>query len=216
MPLLVLGLIVPMLAAGCGDGGDASDPDAPLIQVLYVDERHGWPATGGELVETEVIADGTERYRQTVEYSYEEGEVEETFVTIRDGNRALQINHDAAVPYRVVEAADEQPPEDLSTIGWDTESERFRKECSEPDELGTRMILGRDAVGYRCTFDYIGARSEREEVWLDQATGVILEAGGFKAEEVNVSPPIDADTFSTTPPPGASAEVVKATGTPHP
>ena len=91
----------------------------------------------------------------------------------------------------------------------------FAHVCPEADpaRTGTRTILGRAAVGYACTGeDPDTGRNQPEEIWLDKATGLLLEFGSLRAREFVVDPEIDENTFSTKPPAGADVHVIKATG----
>jgi hypothetical protein len=69
-------------------------------------------------------------------------------------------------------------------------------------------------VGYACTGDEAApALGNTGRLWLDRATGMLLELGDMRAREFVVDPRIDRDTFSFQPPAGADVAVVEATGT---
>jgi outer membrane lipoprotein-sorting protein len=66
-------------------------------------------------------------------------------------------------------------------------------------------------VGYACTWpDQDEGADQPEKVWVDRATGMLLEYGDLKAREFVVNPEITENTFSTKPPAGADVHVVKA------
>ena len=216
-----------MLSAGCGAGGDGGggddndDGDVPakdfsgLIQVSYVAVRDGGIENGGDRVEADAITDGTGRSRiTTAHFYYPDAPAEETFVVIQDGNRALMYEDQPDPPYTVMEAVDEHPEEfDPLTIQFQPDTALFRQVCGEARKHGTRTIAGRNAVGYACSWDEGDpAWPQPDEVWLDEAAGVMLEYNGYKAQEVIIDPAVDASTFSTTPPDGADVHVVRATG----
>ncbi len=224
---MALGLVTAMLCAGCADGGGSDDNghegdgDVPakdfsgLIQVRYVAVRDGGIENGGDRVEADAITDGTGRSRITsAHFYYPDAPAEETFVVIQDGNRALMYEDRPNPPYTVMEAVDEHPEEfDALTIQFQPETALFRRVCGDARRSSTRTIAGRNAVGYACSSDEGDPSWPRpDEVWLDEAAGVLLKYNGYKAEEVIVDPEVDASTFSTTPPEGADVHVVKATG----
>ena len=140
--------------------------------------------------------------------------MDESILVIRDGNRALLHHAEAETPYTLMEAADEHP-EDLpwESSPLDPNSDDFQEACPDADPAGSKTILGREAVGYACTWKGPDEGMDQpEKVWLDKATRMLLEYGAMKATEFVVDPEIDEKTFSTKPPAGADVHVVKATG----
>ena len=222
----MLGLVAAMLVAGCGSADDApaakprgeSVTDrGQLVRVHYSWSLDPEGESGG--VELDVIARGADQSRTKLELLAEKGRVDETFLFIRDGNRALLHNADDETPYTLMEAADEHPEEFYpASSPLDPDSDLLLRACPNPDPAGTRTILGREAVGYACTWkDSDEAMDQPEKIWLDKATRMLLESGPMKATEFVVDPEIDEKTFSTKPPAGADVHVVKATGkTPPP
>lgn len=218
-----LGLVMMSLTAGCGsdsdgDSGAASQPSAGAgsgalqIHYDYVREEDGSEGAGGRVV-IDVIVRGTDQSRVTMAWYYDgEEEADETFLTIRDGNRALMYNEDAEPAYTVMEAADEHPDEFFLSSPLDPDSPQLQQACPGAKQSGSRTILGRDAVGYACPPSDPCTSTQSEEIWLDAATRLLLEHGVQKAQKVIVDPIIDETTFSTTPPDGADVHVVKATG----
>ena len=113
-----------------------------------------------------------------------------------------------------MEAADEHP-EDLpwESSPLDPNSDDFQEACPDADPAGSKTILGREAVGYACTWKGPAEGMDQpEKLWLDKATRMLLEYGAMKATEFALDPEIDEKTFSTKPPAGADVDVVKATG----
>jgi MYXO-CTERM domain-containing protein len=175
-----------------------------------VREDDGSEGGGGRVV-IDVIVLGADKSRST-KAVYFDGELDETFLTIRNGNRALMYNEDAEPAYTVLEAADEYPEQFFEELSLGPESPQFQQACPGAKPSGERTILGRDAVGYACEPRDPCSSTKSEEIWLDKATGLLLEFGVKKAKEVTVDPVIDETTFATTPPAGADVHVVKATG----
>ena len=152
-----------MLVAGCGSTGEAkgeprkgstSERGRPLVRVHYSRPVLKDPDDGYG-VEMDVIAHGADQSRTKMDWLVEKGQVDETVVIVRNGNRALAHDAEAETPYTLMEAADEN----LDDLPWestplDPDSGLFRQLCPDPVRTGTRTrtILGRDAVGYACTW----------------------------------------------------------------
>lgn len=126
------------------------------------------------------------------------------WLVIYDGDRLFAHLSDFEDPYQLYTS-----PEDFGGLFYDyvrswvllPGSARLGEACPGAQRLGTRSILGRTAVGYRC------GRSRAEmvtarQMWVDRTTGLVLQAGRLVADQVDPSPEIDASTFSTTPPEG--------------
>ena len=209
------------LCAACSAQDSSSDTDdetkatrGSAIAIHYVDNREDDESeSGGGRVEVDVIARG-DQSRTTTAFYFTEDEADETFLTILDGNRALLHNENAEPAYQVLEAADEHPDDIPFESGPLNGADRaFRAACPNAEPIGTRTILGRETEGHACAwYDAYPVRQHPDEIWVDNATGRLLEYGHLKATEVDLNPTIDKTTFSTTPPPGANVRVVKATG----
>ena len=126
------------------------------------------------------------------------------WLVIYDGDRLFAHLSDFEDPYQLYTS-----PEDFGGLFYDyvrswvllPGSARLGEACPGAQRLGTRSILGRTAVGYRC------GRSRAEmvtarQMWVDRNTGLVLQAGRVVADQVDPNPEIDASTFSTTPPEG--------------
>ena len=221
--LLVLSIFAAMFTAACGSGSDAptaeprresgTERGQQLIRVHYTSPLPPDPEDGYG-VEMDVIARGADQSRTKLDLLVENGRVDESILFIRDGDRALLYDTQGDPPYTLYEAADEHPDD----LPWESRplepgSDLFQQACPDADPAGSRTIVGRDAVGYACTSDDPDAAMDQtEEIWLDEATGMLLEFGSMKAREFVVDPEIDENTFSTKPPAGAEVHVVKASG----
>ena len=126
------------------------------------------------------------------------------WLVIYDGDRLFAHLTDFEDPYQLYDS-----PEEFGGLFYDyvrswvliPGSARLAEACPAAEQLGTRSILGRTAIGYRC------GRSQAEmvtarQMWVDRATGLVLEAGPVVADSVDPHPRIDASTFSTIPPEG--------------
>jgi hypothetical protein len=222
--LLVLSLVLVVFTAACGSVSEDSSagPQRETVterggpQVVKVHYSRPLPRDpdDGYGVEMDVIARGADQSRTKMVWLVEDGRVEMTVLIIRDGNRALAHDAEAETAYTLIEAVDEHPDDfPLESSPLDPDSDLFREACPDASRAGTRTILGREAIGYACTWDDADPALDRtDKIWLDKATGMLLESGDLKATEFVVDPEIDEDTFSTKPPAGADVDVVKATG----
>ena len=222
--LLALGLLVTMLTAGCGSADNAtaakpgpkpsSDTAPQAIQIHYTTLPTPGMETEEYRVETDVIARG-DQSRTRMSWYVDNGPPDEDFVMVLDGNRALVHSVPPRNQYQVMEAADEHPDDLLlESRPLKPGSYAFRQMCPDASlKASSRTILGREAVGYTCVWDDPDqSMRQAPELWLDEATGMMLEYGRTKARKVTLDPEIDETTFSTKPPAGAKVEVVKATG----
>ncbi len=219
--LLVLSLLTTMFAAGCGSADDKTQPrkgsvsEQQIVQVHYSQPMDPDPeGEGGYGVEMDVIARGVDQSRTKFDWLVEGGRVDESVLIIRDGNRALLFSKGDEKPYTLMEAADENPDD----LPWQSsplvqDSDLFRQVCPDAARSGARTILGREAVGYDCTWDDPDPDMyQAAKIWLDKATRMLLELGSMKATKFVVDPEIEENAFSTKPPAGAGVHVIKATG----
>ena len=217
---LVIGLVAAMLVAGCGSADDvpATKPRGESVtdrgQLVQVHFSRPGDAEGESYgVEMDVVAHGADQSRTKLELLVS-GRVDESIMVVRDGNRALLYDPKTEAGYTLMEAADEHP-EDLpwESSPLDPNSDDFQEACPDADPAGTKRILGREAVGYACTWKGPDEGMDQPaKLWLDKATRMLLEYGAMKATEFALDPEIDEKTFSTKPPAGADVDVVKATG----
>jgi len=126
------------------------------------------------------------------------------WLVIYDGERLFAHLTDFEDPYQLYDS-----PDDFGGLFYDyvrswvllPGSARLAEACPDAQRLGTQSILGRAAVGYRCGRSHAEMVTARE-MWVDRTTGLVLQAGRLVADQVDPDPPIDASTFSTTPPEG--------------
>ena len=126
------------------------------------------------------------------------------WLVIYDGDRLFAHLTDFEDPYQLYDS-----PDDFGGLFYDyvrswvllPGSARLAEACPGAQPLGTRSILGRTAVGYRCGRSHAEMVTARQ-MWVDRTTGLVLRAGRLVADEVDPHPQIDASTVSTTPPEG--------------
>lgn len=149
--------------------------------------------------DVELIVQGDRyRFRLTSE--------EESFWTVRDGKRVLSVEHEGSKPgpdseYRLYLDVTRQPEElHAGFVVPDVDEAPglvpFSDTCHR---LDTGEYAGRPAERYHCS----GGDAGEKDVWVDQATRVVLTPWGIdrkpKVEEYDAP----ADTFSTEVPKGA-------------
>jgi peroxiredoxin len=134
---------------------------------------------------------------------------------IWDGRRLLVHDTEEVRPWHLYEVAAEHPEELEMVTAWlpDVQGAGFKKMCPASTPLGRARILGRGAHGYHCK-----AREDAEgsfpafQLWLDDASGLTLRSGPFRARSIDRHPRITSSTFSTTPPAHTKADVFGAQG----
>jgi peroxiredoxin len=209
-----------LFVAGCGaeteptssSDGSSSSSDGPSSPAVAAHYRWGAKAAEGA-VEFNAVADSTGRLRATMVLYPDEAP--EEYTVVWDGQRIMEYSDTSVVEYTVYEAPFERHDDEmtllLETFLPRPDSESFSKTCPGARRIGTEAIFGRDAVGYSCEReprqgDSFGFR----EIWIDDATGLMLKNNLFEAATVDSDPEVEDDTFSTQPPAGSSSEVVPA------
>lgn len=162
----------------------------------------------------EIIADGNRRYRMTVYTGPDAG-----YFQVWDGATLLAYGpHEDPKYQREEHPSQEEFPR--PTFFFTEGTEAFRQTCPNARRLGRKTLYGRTAVRYAC--DKVVAEPtapiepmEAREIALDEETGLMLVDGPHAPTEVTFGPPIKADTFSTSLPPGTKETPMPGTeGTP--
>jgi hypothetical protein len=179
------------------------------VEVTYVLQIRQEGSTGR--LRTNVVTDGGSKMRVKQSLYAEPGVVGEEYLYTWDGSRMLVFSQQNATPYTVYEAPGEHPNEFLAITGWQKSlwSTAPGQECT--DLKTTKTVIGRVAAGYRCvTPTPEPGTPAAGEVWVDQATGILLKGPDLAAEKLVLSPKVDATTYSTRPPAGAEVTVIAA------
>jgi hypothetical protein len=126
-----------------------------------------------------------------------------------DGHRLFRDENDMAPQY-VIYDAPHQHPEELgfgSGLIYDPKMAPWNAWCGHqaPVLSSTGTRLGRNAQVYQCP-----VKAKVPSVWVDQATGLVLQMGKMKAQDLVMNPSITTETFSAEPPNGVKAQVVPA------
>ncbi len=205
---------IPLLfLAGCGAQTQPSS-SSDVSSSSAVAAHYRWEPNAAEgAVEFHAVADSAGRLRATMVLYADEAPEEYTLVW--DGQRIMEYSDTSVVEYTVYEAPFERHEDDMTFLLEaflpQPDNESFSKTCPGARRIGTETLVGRDAIGYSCESeprqgDFLRFR----EIWIDDATGLMLKNDLFKAETVDSTPDIEDDTFSTQPPAGSSSEVVPA------
>jgi len=209
-----VGVLV-VVACGSDDkaavGNTPSEP--PSVAGRAISAHYTLPEGEIGLPRVRVTTAGPDRIR--FEWDILEDDPPTHWLVIYDGDRLFAHLTDFEDPYQLYES-----PEKVGGLFYDyvrswvlpPGSAILAEACPDTQRIGVRSILGRQAVGYRCgrpsrDTEMVTAR----EMWVDQATGLVLQAGQIVADEVDDHPTIDGSTFSTTPPKGVEVKHFPAT-----
>jgi hypothetical protein len=223
--VLAAGTSVAVLA-GCGAGpaepGTAATPSPTTtstasaavrgpqqVELLYLLKFEN-EDEGPVVVRYHVITDGGTRVRlKTSMYDPDGRVVSEEYLLTWDGSRILEFSEQNEVPYTVYEAPDEHPDQLEQVKSWRKLIWSTAPAPGCTDLKTTKTIIGRSAAGYRCVEPTPEPGQPAEgEVWVDQATGILLQAQFMVAEKLVLDPKITATTYSTEPPAGAKSIVI--------
>ena len=208
--------VLAVMLVGCGDGRESAQQRSagrsaqPAGQAITA---HYDSVSSGEMGSSRftVVAAGVDQVRVLWSFPDDDPPTSSTFVY--DGDRILVFGSRGVVvqePYMLHEVAKKHPEEyDLVTLWvFPVGSDEFEKACPDARKLGTKKIAGRTGLGFRC------GKAKRGQtplgpgpVWLDQTSGLVLQAADLTAVRVTTKP-VDAVTFSTEPPPGVKVKVV--------
>ncbi len=160
-----------------------------------------------------VATGGVDQVRVLWSFPDDDPPTSSTFVY--DGDRILVFSTSGDIvqePYMLHEVAKQHPEEYGLVSSWvfPVGSDEFKEACPDARELGTKKIAGRTGLGFRCGGKGKLGRTPLGPgpVWLDQASGLLLEGADLTALRVTTQP-VDADTFSTEPPEGVKVEVIE-------
>ncbi|GAA1655902.1 hypothetical protein GCM10009744_55630 [Kribbella alba] len=179
------------------------------VEVTYLVQINEDQSTGQ--FRYNVVTDGATKMRVKESLYAEPGVVGEEAVYTWDGTRMLVFSEQNAPPYTVYEAPREHPNEFTAITSWQTNLWSAARAPGCTHLKTTQPMLGRLAAGYRCvTASPDPAAPAPGDLWVDQATGILLKAPDLVAEKLVLNPKTDAKTFSTMPPAGAEVTVIAA------
>ena len=209
-----------LLLSGCGTSessrdGTSTTPQSPSQSSgsRHVVEAHYFIAYGeGDDIDPKagkavVLTDGV-RYRiLVVGNGPEYAGFRQEFVF--DGDRLFADDPDRSPQHVLYEAPHEHP--DVLAFGsgliFDPKMSPWNQVCGQapPVPIAHQTIVGRSARNYGCP-----ESTKSPDIWVDEATGLVLKWGSTKAHDLLVDPPITAKTFSTKTPTGTDVQVVPA------
>jgi len=209
---------VSLLLGGCGDpksGSQTGSTAAPSTGAVAAKYELPFVTEGAEVtLLVEAVTDGR-RVRVTTQLTQPPYPSEEKGFEVFDGERLYAYRPGWEESHVVYEEPSEHPDEFAFTelFLMRPEDGILARLCGDPVALTeTRTILERDAVGYRCAAKSFVTEEffDADEVWFDQATGLLVEAGRLRATRLTPDPKMDEDQFSTEPPDGADVTVYPA------
>jgi hypothetical protein len=198
-------------AGGCGgqQSGGAGLPSATSAVASDLVRIRGVATYDeGSPESFEMIADGNRRFRVTSLTGPSAG-----YYQVWDGKVLLIYNPEDDPKYQRIEnpGKDDRPD---STFFYQPDTEEFEQLCPAAKRLGTKTLFGRTAVRYHC--DKVESSeslpdTDAKEIALDEKTGLVMAYGDPQEviTEVTFGPEINADTFSTDYPPGATSTMVE-------
>ena len=205
---LVLGLLGLSLCAGCAAGRarhatgvvvgwDAVASPSRAVEVRYsLQGQEGAEPPRGRV---DVISAGSSHVRLHLRVP---GVAESGTSTTATGSWCTTP---ARPRVRLYPAAGGRPEALAAVRGRLTRRRGLARLCKGAERMAREVaIAGRTAVGYHCGAPKRRPGGERT-LWLDRETGVLLKNDAFRARAVNLSPEVDASTFSTDLPPGRRA-----------
>lgn len=203
---LTASFVCVLALASCGTDHPATVRDSPSaeppIAGRAISAHYTLPEGEIGLPRVRVTTAGPDLIR--FEWDILEDDPPTRWLVIYDGDRLFAHLTDFEDPYQLYDS-----PDDFGGLFYDyvrswvllPGSARLAEACPGAQPLGTRSILGRTAVGYRCGRSHAEMVTARQ-MWVDRTTGLVLQAGRLVADEVDPHPRIDSSTFSTTPPKG--------------
>ena len=199
------------LLAGCGTdpAPEATSTAQPSTAQTSTGEalRADYDQSWGELgrVHLEVTTTGPEQVR--VRWTTPEDDPVSEIVWVYDGERLLEYGNDPEGYTLYTKPRQSEGFELVRSLVLPPGSDLLAEACPGTKRLGVRTISGRSTVGYRCRGKDVETFGEAREIWVDEATGLVLDARRMGLVRVNPAEPVDDSTFSTSAP--EDAEVVE-------
>ena len=174
----VAGLILVFWVGACNSGTETTTKEpAGFVRVHYVTQ------TSGEVgdFETDVVTDGAHLVRQTVVAG--EGRVGSYVIT--DGTHELSYATDRIPAFERWALADR--PDEVLVVALLADGKEFAVACPAARTVGTEEMLTRRVVHYACG----GATAQ--ELWVDDATRIVLRDKWASGEYDSVATKIEFD-----------------------
>jgi len=186
----VAGLMLVFSVGACNSGTHVTTKEsAGFIRVHYVVQTSGEAGR----YETDVVTDGAHLVRQTVVAA--NAQPVGSYV-ISDGTYVLSFAPDRIPAFERRALADRPPGAPLVVLR--AGSHEFAVACPAARTLGSEEMLARPAVHYSC------AGATIHELWVDDATGILLRAnwadGKYVATIIEFDVTVPTDSFSTVLP----------------
>ena len=166
--------------AGCGTdrareapvAAQKSTVEASTNVALRADYDQNWGELGR--VHMAVTTTGPEQVR--VRWTTPEDDPVSEVVWIYDGEQFLEYGNDPEGYTLYTKPRQSEGFELVRSLVLPPGSDQLAEACPEARRLGVRTISGRATVGYRCRWKDIDTFGEAREIWVDEATGLVLDA----------------------------------------
>ena len=192
------------LPAGCGTDSAREGPaTAASGKALRADYDQSWGELGK--VHLEVTTTGPEQVR--IRWTTPDDDPPSEIVWIYDGNQFLESGNDPEGYTLYTKPERSEGFELVRSLVLPPGSDLLAEACPGTQRLGVRTISGLTTIGYRCRGQDVDTFGEAREIWVDETTGLRLDARRLGLVRVNPDEPVDDSTFSTSTPEGA--EVVR-------
>jgi len=203
--IAAVGAVLALTVSGCGSGSDrpgaetsaasqsATDLGSVRVRYRYEERIDGEKSR----IEWEVITGPSHRSRYTIIGGFNADGPSIGTYYVYDGKVLMSYEPDGEQKYSLNQhpTKTDIPPGPLVAAPG---SPLFARYCPKAERRGEQTVLGRDAVSYACT--PTAAQKEGaapDNLVVDSATGLLLEAGPLVVTQLQFNPPTTAATFST-------------------
>ena len=201
---LAAAVAVTALLAGCGTNPEhntaAQTSSGPALRAEY---DQNWGELGR--VHLEVTTTGPDQI--LVRWTTPDDDPPSEIVWVYDGEQLLESGNDPEGYTLYTQPRRSEGFELVRSLVLPPGSDLLAEACPGAKRLGARAISGRTAIGYRCRGKDVDTFGKARAIWVDDATGLMLDARRMGLVRVDPDEPVDASTFSTSAPEGA--EVVE-------
>ena len=196
------------LLAGCGsdpapEATATATAQTSTGEALRADYDQSWGELGR--VHLEVTTTGPEQVR--VRWTTPEDDPVSEIVWVYDGERLLEYGNDPEGYTLYTKPQRSEGFGLVRSLVLPPGSDLLARACPGTKRIGTKTISGRTTVGYRCRGKDIETFGEAREIWVDEMTGLTLDARRMGLVRLNPDEPLDDTTFSTSAP--EDAEVLE-------
>ena len=173
-------------------------------RAVHAEYDQGWGELGR--VHLEVTTTGPQQVR--VHMSTPDDDPVSEWMSVYDGQQLLQSGNDPEGYFLYPDPEDSEFFQLTRSLVLPPGSDLLADACPGAQRLGTQMISGLTAVGYRCGPGEGDSFGNGREIWVEEGTGLTLVAPRLELVQASPDAPVDETTFSTEAPAGVDARVV--------